>query len=185
MIMCFRTFHFFFFIILITLLFSGKAVYCAEKTTNTPIHIEADRMESVQKENAVLFTGKVEAKQGELVINSDKMTVYYLNSEEKKKPGAQSQKIKKLFATGNVEIQNEGWVATGNNIEFFEKERKALLTGNAKVWQDNNMVTGERVWLYLDEGKSIVERSTKKGERVKAFFYPGGENNKEQPNPSK
>lgn len=185
MIMCFKTLHFFFFIILTTLVFPGKAVYCAEKSANTPIHVEADRMESVQKDNAVLFTGNVAAKQGELVINSDKMTVYYLNSEEKKESGAQSQKIKKLFASGNVEIQNEGWVATGDNVEYFESERKALLTGNTKVWQDNNMVTGERIWLYLDEGKSIVERSTKNGERVKAFFYPGGDNNKKQPDQSK
>jgi len=29
--------------------------------------------------------------------------------------------------------------------------------------------------VYLDQGKSIVERGEKKGERVKAFFYPGGE----------
>lgn len=174
--MYFKTLHFFFLFVAATMLFCGGTAYSTEESTNTPIHIEADRMESIQKENAVLFTGKVEAKQGKLVINSDKMTVYYFNSEEKKKSGAQSQKIKKLFATGNVEIQNEGWVATGDNVEFFESERKALLTGNTKVWQDNNMVTGERVWLYLDEGKSIVERSDKKGERVKAFFYPGGEN---------
>lgn len=185
MIMRFRTLRFFFFIVLTTLIFSGKEAYCAENSANTPIHVEADRMESIQKDNAVLFTGNVEAKQGELVINSDRMTVYYPDSKEKRKSGEQSQKIKKLVAAGNVEIQNEGWIATGDNVEYFESERKALLTGNTKVWQDNNMVTGERIWLYLDEGKSIVERGSKNGERVKAFFYPGGENNKEQPTPSK
>ena len=86
------------------------------------------------------------------------------------------KKIKKLFATGNVEIQNEGWIATGDNVEFFESERKALLTGNTKVWQDNNMVTGENIVLFLEQGKSIIERSSKKGERVKAFFYPETKN---------
>jgi lipopolysaccharide export system protein LptA len=146
-------------------------------SSNLPINIEADRMESLKKENAVIFIGNVDAKQGDLIIRSDEMTVYYLSNAEKmaQKPG-DGRKIKKLYATGNVKIQNEGWVATGDNMEYFETERKVLITGNTKVWQDNNLVTGESVLLYLDEGKSIVERSDKKGERVKAFFYPGGEN---------
>ncbi|MGV1100893.1 lipopolysaccharide transport periplasmic protein LptA [Thiovibrio sp. JS02] len=141
-----------------------------------PIHIEADRMTSLKNENAVLFEGKVDARQGELVIRSAEMTVYYLSEEEKAKlPPGEGKKMKKLLAKGNVEIQNEGWTATGDNMEYFETERKVILTGNTRVWQDNNLVTGERVVLYLDEGKSVVEKSEKKGERVKAFFYPGGE----------
>lgn len=154
-----------------------EAVPAEKKENNQPIQIEADKMVSLKQDNAVLFSGNVDAKQGELVIRSDEMTVYYLSDEEKAKlPAGDTRKLKKLYATGNVEIQNEGWVATGDKMDYFEVERKVLLTGNTKVWQDNNLVTGDSVMLYLDEGKSIVERSEeKKGERVKAFFYPGGE----------
>jgi len=60
-------------------------------------------------------------------------------------------------------------------MEYYEAERKMILIGNSKVWQDNNLVTGHTVVTFLDQGKSIVERGEKKGERVKAFFYPGGE----------
>jgi lipopolysaccharide export system protein LptA len=80
-----------------------------------------------------------------------------------------------LFASGNVEIQNEGMTGTGDKMEYYEAERKMILIGNSKVWQDNNLVTGHTVVVFLDQGKSIVERGEKKGERVKAFFYPGGE----------
>ncbi len=141
-----------------------------------PIHIEADRMTSLKSENAVLFEGKVDARQGEMVIRSAEMTVYYFSDEEKARltPG-EGRKMKKLLARGSVEIQSEEWTATGDTMEYFETERKVLLTGNTKVWQDNNLVTGDSVILYLDEGKSVVEKSEKKGERVKAFFYPGGE----------
>lgn len=153
-----------------------KSGTCADNANNVPIHVEADRMESFQKENAVLFSGNVEAKQGDLILHADEMTVYYLSSEEQEKlePG-ENQKIKKLFAKGNVEIQNEGWMATGDAVEFFQTERKVRLTGNTKVWQGNNMVTGEVVVMYLDEGKSIVERSKKEGERVTAIIGPSGE----------
>lgn len=140
---------------------------------NVPIHIEADRMESINEKNAVYFSGNVDAKQGELIIRADEMTVYYLSSEEQKK--SDNRRLKKLFATGHVEIENEGWVATGDNMEYFETERKVLLTGNTKVWQDNNLVTGDSVLLYLDEGKSIVESGKKNGKRVTATFSPAGE----------
>ncbi len=156
---------------------------CAEKENaqNEPIQVEADRMESFQQENAVLFSGNVEARQGGLTIHADKMTVYYFSNEEiAKQPPGETQKIKKLFASGNVEIQNEGWVATGDNVEFFQNERKARLTGNTKVLQGNNMVTGDSLLLYLDEGKSIVEKSKKKGERVIAIIGPSENNGEEK-----
>lgn len=148
-----------------------------------PVHVEADRMESLQNENAVHFTGRVVAKQEGLIIHSDAMTVYYLSEEEKAKlPAGDTRKMKKLYATGHVELQNEGWIATSDNMEYFEQERKVYLTGHAKAWQDNNMVTGEAITLYLDQGKSIVDRSQKPGERVKAFFYPGSEGESNKPN---
>ena len=141
-----------------------------------PIHIEADRMVSMKTDNAVLFTGNVDAKQGQMTIRAAEMTVYYLSAEEKAKlPQSEERSLKKLFASGNVEIQNEGMTGTGDKMEYYEAERKMILIGNSKVWQDNNLVTGHTVVVFLDQGKSIVERGEKKGERVKAFFYPGGE----------
>lgn len=164
----------------------------------TPVQIEADQMLSSQKDNSVFFSGKVEAKQEGLTIHSDEMTVYYAAGTDAAKPakdgkgkapasqpaattppgGAQSPLdggIERLLATGHVEITKEGWVATGNQAEYFSKERKVVLTGDTKVWQNNNLVTGDTFTMYLDEGKSIVERNSKKGERVKAFFYPDAE----------
>lgn len=162
-------------ILIVGVLLSGSAEVLAQPGTD-PVQIEADRMESTQKQNAVLFAGHVEAKQKDMVIHADKMTVHY-RLQEKKKQGlkAESRTISKIFAKGNVEVSKEGWVATGDELEFFAEENKALLTGNTKVWQDNNLVTGDSIILYLDEGKSVVKRSgNKDGGRVKAFFYPGG-----------
>jgi len=139
-----------------------------------PVRIEADNMVSIQKENSVIFTGKVEARQGALLIHADTMTVYY-SSAAGTAPAAGAtagKEIKRIVATGNVEITEKEWVATGDRAEYFADERKVVLTGNTKVWQDNNMVTGERFVMYLDEGKSVVEKA-EKGGRVKAFFYPG------------
>ncbi|MDH3391476.1 MAG: hypothetical protein OEL85_06755, partial [Desulfobulbaceae bacterium] len=75
------------------------------------------------------------------------------------------------------------WVATGDTMDFNSDKRIVILSGNAKAWQNQNMVSGEKIFLYLDEGKSVVERSTVGGERVKAFIYPGSQENKDNKPP--
>lgn len=143
--------------------------------SKAPIHVEADRMVSKQQENAIIFTGDVEAKQGDLIIYSDEMTVHHETQSGDGKTGKEktgSQQIKKLFAKGNVKIVQEGLVATGDQMEFFAEERKVLLTGNTKVWQDNNLVTGEKILLDLNTETTVIEPDKKGGGRVKAFFYP-------------
>lgn len=150
--------------------------------SSDPIHIEADRMVSMQKNNAVIFTGNVTASQGELTIHSDEMTVYHhkskVNQAKQDQQEEESTQIKKLHAVGNVKIVTEDLVATGNDMEFFADKRKVIITGNTKVWQDNNLVTGEKIELDLNTDTTIIEPDKKSGERVKAFFYPSEEEKK-------
>jgi len=147
-----------------------------------PIHVEADRMESFDKKNEVLFTGRVEATQGDIVLHADSMRVTYVAADNTRngKSDEQGRQVDKLFARGNVKLVSDaGWVATGATMDYFAGQRKAILIGDAKVWQDNNLVTGNRIVLYLDEGKSVVERDPQAGrERVKAFLYPSAEKEK-------
>ncbi|NTV13648.1 MAG: lipopolysaccharide transport periplasmic protein LptA [Desulfobulbaceae bacterium] len=149
-----------------------------------PVHIEADRMESDQKSESVLFVGNVEAHQADLAIKADRMTVFYQRAAAPKADNKgtaieASRAIDRLTANGAVEIVKLQWNATGDQLEYLSRDRKIILTGNTKVWQDNNLVTGDRIVLYLDEGKSIVERkSSGEGERVKAFFYPDAKSEK-------
>jgi lipopolysaccharide export system protein LptA len=153
--------------------------------TSAPIQIEADRMETSQEKSVVVFSGHVRANQGDLIINADAMTVRYLeagvqqNSTTDVPAESLSRQIDKITAKGNVEIVQGLWVAAGDTMEFNANERVVILFGNAKAWQDQNMVSGEKIILYLDEGRSVVERSTDEGERVKAFIYPGSQENQD------
>jgi lipopolysaccharide export system protein LptA len=160
---------------------AAPAVYAAAPlnlgASNEPIHIEADRMESDQRRESVLFAGKVEATQGDLVIQADEMTVTYRKTaQEAGGEPAAGKSVDKLQARGNIKIIKKDWLASGDRLDFETEGRKIVLTGNTKVWQGNNTVTGDQVILYLDEGKSIVEDQGKGGGgRVKAFFYPESE----------
>ncbi len=156
--------------------FGAQPVTPIKKKPQQPIHIEADKMVSRQKEDAVVFSGNVRATQGELILNADTMTVFHNkeNAGKTENTGGQG-KIKKMIATGNVKLTNKGWVATGDQVEFYSQSRKVLLKGNTRVWQGNNIITGETIELDLDADTTIIEPDTEKGGRVKAFFYPDSE----------
>jgi lipopolysaccharide export system protein LptA len=94
-----------------------------------------------------------------------------------------SQKIEKITAQGNVKIIQGDWIAAGDTMDFNADTRIVTLAGNAKAWRDQNMVSGEKIVLYLDEGKSVVESSSREGERVKAFIYPSAQEKKDFGNP--
>jgi len=146
---------------------------------SAPITIEADHMSSLEQANNVMFTGNVDAAQGDVRIRSDKMTVFYTAASEGKK-----QEVKRLMCEGNVEITKGEWLGTGQVMNYLAKDRKIILSGGAKAWQGTNLVTGETIIYYLDEGRSEVvgsrpsatvggsEGGQKKSSRVKATLTP-------------
>jgi len=125
---------------------------------DNPIYVEADQMSSTAESNTVLFNGNVDAKQGDLRIRSDEMTVYYDDPEtpEESKVPDTTQRIEKLVCVGNVEITREDWLGTSEHMTYLADSRQVVLTGNAKAWQGQNMVTGEKIIYYMDEGRSEV-----------------------------
>ena len=125
--------------------------------SDAPIHIEADSMSSTERTSTVVFTGNVDAKQADVRIRSNEMTVYYTQKDQAKKAEkSASQQVEKLVCTGNVEITRGEWLGTAKKMTYLSKERQVILTENAKAWQNQNMVSGDKIIYYLDEGRSEV-----------------------------
>jgi lipopolysaccharide export system protein LptA len=152
--------------------------------SSAPINIEADRMVSQEKDNSVVFSGNVDARQGDLMIRTDEMTVYY--SGDATKGGQGSSQVKKLICQGNVQISQGSWLGTGKRMDYYAADRKVILSGEAKAWQGQNMVAGKTITYFLDEGRSIVEGPATAAEtgqkdkggkpgRVKAVIQPKGD----------
>ncbi len=119
-------------------------------------------MSSIEKSNSVLFKGNVDAKQGDVRIRSDKMTVYYSMKDINAKTDAStSQQVEKMICLGNVEVTRAEWLGTANKMDYLAKERQVILSGNAKAYQGQNMVSGEKIIYFIDEGRSEVEGDTK------------------------
>lgn len=157
------------------LLLSVAAPCHAVEEADQPISIEANRMVSQENKNSVVFIGKVDARQGNLTIRADEMTVFYTEKKEGKEAGKENQptsQVEKLICTNNVKITQGDWLGVGDRMDYFAKERKAVLSGNAKAWQGQNMVSGKTIVYYLDEKRSVVEPDATTNGRVRAVIHP-------------
>ena len=143
----------------------------AAEDSSEPINIEANRMVSQENDNAVVFIGNVDARQGKLTIRSDEMTVFYAATKNNKEKPAANQ-MEKLICKNNVKIVQNDWLGTGDRMDYFAKERKVILSGNAKAWQGQNMVAGKTIIYFLDEKRSVVEQDETTKSRVRAVLHP-------------
>ena len=126
-----------------------------------PVTVDADSLESMQKEGLSVFKGNVVARQNNSVQHADRMEVY---------TDAKTDRIERVVSTGNVRIVTRDCrMGTAGRSEYYDAEQRVVLIGNARVWRDADVVTGERITIYLAEDRSLVEGG--KQERVKAIFY--------------
>jgi lipopolysaccharide export system protein LptA len=133
-----------------------------DEDKGAPVTVDADQLESLQKEGLVIFTGNVVARQNNSVQYADRMEVYL---------DAAGDRIVRTVSTGTVKIITKDCrVGTARRAEYYDAEQRVILIGNARVWQEDNVVTGERITMYLAEDRSLVEGGRQ--ERVKAVFYP-------------
>lgn len=150
------------------------SAFCAD----APINIEADHMTSTEKTSSVVFTGNVDARQGDVRIRSDEMTVYYTKKGENKGDGETkpTQQVEKLICVGNVEVTRQEWLGTGKKMIYLSQERQVILIDNAKAWQGQNVVSGSKIIYYLDEGRSEVI-----GERISTTIADSKDKAKKKP----
>ncbi|WP_321531975.1 lipopolysaccharide transport periplasmic protein LptA [uncultured Desulfuromonas sp.] len=134
-----------------------------EHDASQPIHVTSQRLEANDAKGFFIFTGEVQAQQGDVTIYAQKMTIYYSDGEQKQ--------VDRVVAEQDVRIVQLNRVATGQKAIFWQKDGRVELTGDPRVVQGENVVEGEKIIVYLNDSRSIVEGG-KQG-RVKAVFVPG------------
>jgi lipopolysaccharide export system protein LptA len=139
----------------------------AEKTPvvgfdrSQPINITSDRLEADDAARQVKFLGNVVARQGEVVIYSAVLTLFYSEG---------SKEIDRVEADRDVRIVQGERVATGDKAVFYQADGRIVLSGNARVHEGADFVEGDVITVFLGEEKSVVQG--REGSRVNAVFHP-------------
>lgn len=153
-----------FLLVLAVAISAAFAVPAVRKSnSDLPITIKSNELSADNKGKMAVFTGKVVAKQGDITIFSDKMTVYY---------GAVQGDVDKIEADGNVRIVQENRTGIAEHAVYDSRLGKVTLTGGApKVMQGTDTVSGEVITYFIDDDRSSVT-----GGRVEAIIHPKSKN---------
>jgi lipopolysaccharide export system protein LptA len=147
--------------------------------SSKPVEITADSLEVLQGENKAIFTGEVQAKQGDLDIRSEKMTVYYKKGDKKQKGDA--SKISRVEIDRNVFISTKKETAKGDKGIYDVDTAIITLEGNVTLTSLKNIVKGQKLVYNIKTGQSKIisgsgnsNNNGGKKERVRGVFVPGG-----------
>ncbi|MBC8128756.1 MAG: OstA family protein [Rhizobiaceae bacterium] len=145
-----------------------------------PIAIESDQLDVDDANALATFTGNVSVAQGETLIKTAKLLVYYAKGGgeaggEAAKPASTggalpggSNQIDRIEASGKVYIKSTDQVATAETADFDMKSQIAILKGNVILSQGENVARGETLTIYMDTGIANFG-----GGRVKLLMAPG------------
>jgi lipopolysaccharide transport protein LptA len=162
----------------------GFASFKADR--NAPMEVEADALDMLDASNRAVFTGDVAARQGELLLRTAELTVFYSgqsgmaftqagnDAERKAKaPGKGQSKgpekaqekseLTRMEARHGVILTSKDQSASGKWADFDVKANTALLGGGVTVTRATadpekpDVVRGERLKVDLTTGISQVE----------------------------
>lgn len=135
-----------------------------------PVAIESDQLDVDDAKALATFTGNVAVAQGDMVMKTSKLLVFYVKdapeagggakSKSEAKPKATSggalpggsNEIDRMQASGKVYIKSADQVATSEKADFDMKSQVAVLTGNVVMSQGENVAKGEVLTIHMDTG---------------------------------
>lgn len=152
------------------LLVAAVATAVAQPAGDPPIEVEADVLEVRQNEGIATFSGNVDAVQGDRTLTADVLDVYYGGGPD----AAQTGKVERIVARGNVVVTSPQEVATGDEGTYDLLSRTIELTGNVVLTREGNVLRGSRLEVDLETGVSRL-LPQQDGGRVRALFVQDAE----------
>lgn len=129
--------------------------------SSLPITIKSNELSADNKGKIAVFSGKVIAKQGDITIYADKVTVNY---------GDTKGEVEQIEATGSVRIVQTNRTGVASQAIYNSREGRITLTGSPKVIQGDDTVSGKTITYFIDDDKSVVSGGG--DSRVEAVIHP-------------
>jgi len=137
-------------LIILIVCVTASAAAVTDKAEKKPVVITSQSLTADNKNNTAIFEGSVVATTDDLTIYSDKMTVFYDNSESK---------IREIIASGNVKVHKKERAIFSDEAVYIENEKKIIFKGHPKAVEGENVITGTQIIFFLDDDRAVVEGS--------------------------
>lgn len=144
-----------------------------------PIEIVADLLTVEQARQVAIFSGNVQAIQGEMTLTADRLEVFYAEGAGADAAPAgvgQGTQITRIEAEGNVKVANPSDTAAGDRGVYDVAAQTIRLEGNVVLTSGSNVVRGVELDVDLQRNVSTVRGGAGgAGQRVRALFVPGSD----------
>lgn len=129
-----------------------------------PIQIESDKLEVLEAESKAVFSGNVSVTQGETLMKSGSMTVFYAKGGANGSAATGSADIDRLEVDGKVYVKSNNQVATGDRGTFDMKSEVLVLSGEEVVLSEgSNVLVGCKLTVQMRTGEAQVDGCKKSG----------------------
>lgn len=131
-------------------------------SSKEPIQIESDRLDIDDDASSATFNGNVNVVQGDTLLKSGKMVVYYAGGGS---VSAGATDIEKIEVSGSVVLQSGNQTATADSGLFNMVAQTLVLTGKKVVLsQGDNILVGCKLTVKMQTGDARIDSC--KNERV-------------------
>ncbi len=142
-----------FLLILLTVIILYSQGFAASyQNKNQPTTIKSDLIDIKRKSQTINFIGNVRIEKGDDSMLSDKVTVFYLENENK--TSTKAEKIKIIKASGNIRMFSKEFVATADKGSFDPNDNVFILEENVLVNKGASAASGEKFIYNVKTKKS-------------------------------
>jgi lipopolysaccharide export system protein LptA len=133
-----------------------------------PINIDAAKLDYFDKEQKLVYTGDVVARQGEAMLKATALVLFLTPKSKADQAGVPSSasQLRRMEAAGPVTIISKDQIGTGDNGVYEKAQNKVYLTGNVTLTQGANVTKGDKLEYDLTTSQAVVTG------RVRSMFTP-------------
>ena len=165
----------------LTVMAAGKpsASFLPGGNSRDPVSINAAKLDYFDKERKLIYSGGVNASQGESRVKCTTMVIFLSKTDAadnakpeedaaaKGGPSADNSSIDRVECAGPVTIVSKGDVGTGDSGLYDKAANKFYITGKVALSQGPNVTTGDKLTYDLTTAQAVVTGN------VRSLFVPG------------
>ncbi len=126
------------------------------------IYSDAERIESVESENAAYLIGNVDIQQGDARLRADKVTIKFSEVADGANSGigAGFGAVKQIIAEGNVFYVTPEMKAKGDRGVYELRTDTITMTGKVALMRDRDVAEGESLKIEIGNRRTTLDGGT-------------------------
>ena len=152
----------------------GQPSFLPGGNSKEPTTISAAKLDYFDKEKKLIYSGGVEAVQGDSRMKCSSLVIYLAKAAEGAAPAAKNEgpsagaaSVDKAECLGPVTVMSKEDVGTGDNGLYDKPANKFYITGHVALSQGPNVTTGDKLTYDLTTSQANVTGN------VRSLFVPG------------